>query len=216
VAAWPAAEALLPLVTPGTPSLCRKRADQALLVAMMDMGIPKHKAEVGGGREEGLGARLGEGCRRLALMTCRRIWVDHTHARGRTKHAASTRPACGRPCWQVALLETGNVGLEVATEWLFNSPEAAAEAPERASGERERWQQGPGEQAQALAAGPRGAGASAVTGAGAGRGRDPAALAHVGLSKALPRPAAARPAQTRALPAARRAATAAPLRTRRC
>jgi hypothetical protein len=48
---------------------CRKRrVNQALLVVMMEMGIPKHKAEV-------------------------------------------------------ALAETGNVGVEVATEWLFSAPD---------------------------------------------------------------------------------------------
>jgi uncharacterized UBP type Zn finger protein len=49
--------------------MCRKkRVNQAYLVAMMEMGIPKHKAEV-------------------------------------------------------ALSETGNVGVEVATEWLFSTPD---------------------------------------------------------------------------------------------
>lgn len=48
---------------------CRKkRVNQAYLVVMMEMGIPKHKAEV-------------------------------------------------------ALTETGNVGVEVATEWLFSAPD---------------------------------------------------------------------------------------------
>jgi len=46
----------------------KKRVNQAYLVAMMEMGIPKHKAEV-------------------------------------------------------ALTETGNVGVEVATEWLFSTPD---------------------------------------------------------------------------------------------
>jgi uncharacterized UBP type Zn finger protein len=50
---------------------CRKkRVNQAYLVAMMEMGIPKHKAEV-------------------------------------------------------ALSETGNVGVEVATEWLFSTPDTS-------------------------------------------------------------------------------------------
>jgi hypothetical protein len=48
----------------------KKRVNQAYLVAMMEMGIPKHKAEV-------------------------------------------------------ALTETGNVGVEVATEWLFSTPDTA-------------------------------------------------------------------------------------------
>lgn len=47
----------------------KKRVNQAYLVAMMEMGIAKHKAEV-------------------------------------------------------ALTETGNVGVEVATEWLFSTPDA--------------------------------------------------------------------------------------------
>jgi hypothetical protein len=50
---------------------CRKkRVNQMYLMAMLEMGIPKHKAEV-------------------------------------------------------ALTETGNVGVEVATEWLFSAPESA-------------------------------------------------------------------------------------------
>lgn len=50
---------------------CRKkRVNQAYLVAMMEMGIPKHKAEI-------------------------------------------------------ALTETGNVGVEVATEWLFSTPDTS-------------------------------------------------------------------------------------------
>lgn len=50
---------------------CRKkRVNQVYLMAMLEMGIPKHKAEV-------------------------------------------------------ALTETGNVGVEVATEWLFSAPESA-------------------------------------------------------------------------------------------
>lgn len=50
----------------------KRRPNQALLVALMEMGIPKHKAEV-------------------------------------------------------ALEETGNVGIEVATEWLFSAPERLLE-----------------------------------------------------------------------------------------
>jgi hypothetical protein len=48
---------------------------------------------------------------------------------------ACSKPCCRLPCrpCQVALVETGNVGLEVATEWLFNAPEGA-EAEERPSG----------------------------------------------------------------------------------
>lgn len=58
------------------PSMCslskcrKKRVNQMYLMAMLEMGIPKHKAEV-------------------------------------------------------ALTETGNVGVEVATEWLFSAPESA-------------------------------------------------------------------------------------------
>jgi hypothetical protein len=43
---------------------------------------------------------------------------------------ASARHACSRRCIgvppapQVALVETGNVGVEVATEWLFSAPES--------------------------------------------------------------------------------------------
>lgn len=52
---------------------CRKkRVNQMYLMAMLEMGIPKHKAEV-------------------------------------------------------ALTETGNVGVEVATEWLFSAPETAGQ-----------------------------------------------------------------------------------------
>lgn len=50
----------------------KRRPNQALLVALMEMGIPKHKAEV-------------------------------------------------------ALEETGNVGIEVATEWLFSAPDRLLE-----------------------------------------------------------------------------------------
>ena len=43
------------------------------------------------------------------------------------------------PTPQIALVETGNVGVEVATEWLFSAPESAtAEQHAYASGEGAR------------------------------------------------------------------------------